>query len=145
MKFKKSKTELLEADLTPMIDMTFNLIAFFMFTINFADAEKIEQIMLPKSSLAKPPDGVADYQFILNLDQDGSVWLDGQKVEKIELINPLLRREIRAAERQGVAPAKISVIVRAHEDSPSGQVQKLIQQCQQNELEKFLLRVKEER
>lgn len=145
MKFKKSKTELLEADLTPMIDMTFNLIAFFMFTINFADAEKIEQIMLPKSSLAKPPDGVADYQFILNLDQDGSVWLDGQKIEKIELINPLLRREVRAAERQGIAPARISVVVRAHEDTQSGQVQKLIQQCQQNELEKFLLRVKEER
>ena len=58
MKFKKSNTEILEADLTPMIDMTFNLIAFFMFTINFADAERIEQIMLPKSSLAKPPEGI---------------------------------------------------------------------------------------
>ncbi|MFN9877386.1 MAG: biopolymer transporter ExbD, partial [Planctomycetota bacterium] len=46
MKFKKCNTDILEADLTPMIDMTFNLIAFFMFTINFADAERIEQIML---------------------------------------------------------------------------------------------------
>jgi len=145
MKFKKSNSELLEPDLTPMIDMTFNLIAFFMFTINFADAERVEQIMLPKSSLAKPPEGIAEYQVILNLDQDGSVWLDGQKIEKIELINPLLVREVRAAEREGIAPAKISVIVRAHEDTQSGKVQKLIQQCQQNELEKFLLRVKEDR
>ena len=145
MKFKKCNTEILEADLTPMIDMTFNLIAFFMFTINFADAERIEQIMLPKSSLAKPPDGLADYQFILNLDEDGSVWFDGQRIEKIELINPLLRREVRAAERQGVSPPRVSVIIRAHEDSQSGKVQRLIQQCQENELEKFLLRVKEER
>jgi biopolymer transport protein ExbD len=145
MKFKKSNSELLEPDLTPMIDMTFNLIAFFMFTINFADAERVEQIMLPKSSLAKPPEGIAEYQVILNLDQDGSVWLDGQKIEKIELINPLLVREVRAAEREGVAPSRISVIVRAHEDTQSGKVQKLIQQCQQNELEKFLLRVKEDR
>jgi hypothetical protein len=37
------------------------------------------------------------------------------------------------------------VIIRAHEDSQSGKVQRLIQQCQENELEKFLLRVKEER
>lgn len=145
MKFKKSNSELLEPDLTPMIDMTFNLIAFFMFTINFADAERIEQIMLPKSSLAKPPEGLADYQFILNLDDDGSVWFDGQRIEKIELINPLLRREVRAAERQGVPPPRISVIIRGHEDSQSGKVQRLIQQCQENELEKFLLRVKEER
>ncbi len=145
MRFKKSNTEILEADLTPMIDMTFNLIAFFMFTINFADAERIEQIMLPKSSLAKPPEGLADYQFILNLDQDGSVWFDGQRIEQIELVNPLLRREVRAAERQGVPPARVSVIIRAHEDAESGKVQKLIQQCQENELEKFLLRVKEKR
>ncbi len=143
MRFKKSNTEILEADLTPMIDMTFNLIAFFMFTINFADAERIEQIMLPKSSLAKPPEGLADYQFIL--DQDGSVWFDGQRIEQIELVNPLLRREVRAAERQGVPPARVSVIIRAHEDAESGKVQKLIQQCQENELEKFLLRFKEER
>lgn len=145
MRFKKVNTEIFEADLTPMIDMTFNLIAFFMFTINFADAERVEQIMLPKSSLAKPPDTIADFQMILNLDQDGSVFFDGQKVEQIELLNPILRREVRAAERQGVAPDKVSVIIRAHEDTESGKVQKLIQQCQENELEKFLLRVKEDR
>ena len=45
-----------EADMTPMIDMTFQLIAFFMVLINFSDAETNERIRLPASQLAKPPD-----------------------------------------------------------------------------------------
>lgn len=128
-----------------MIDMTFNLIAFFMFTINFADAERVEQIMLPKSVLAKPPDKVADYQIILNLDQDGSVYFDGQQIQRIELLNPIIRREIGAASRQKVNPSEISVVVRAHEDAETGAVQRLIQKCQENELERFSLRVKEDK
>lgn len=145
MKFKKSNSEIFEADLTPMIDMTFNLIAFFMFTISFADADRAEQIMLPKSNLAKPPQTIPDYQIILNLDQDGSVFFDGQRIRQIELINPILRREIAAAQREDVEPGAISVVIRAHEDTQSGDVQTLIKKCQENELQKFALRVKEDR
>jgi biopolymer transport protein ExbD len=145
MKFKKSNSEIFEADLTPMIDMTFNLIAFFMFTISFVDADRVEQIMLPKSNLAKPPQTIPDYQIILNLDQDGSVFFDGQRIQKIELINPILRREIAAAQREDVEAGAISVVIRAHEDTESGEVQTLIKKCQENELQKFALRVKEDR
>ena len=45
-----------EGDLTPMIDMTFQLIAFFMVLINFTEAEADQRVKLPESELAKPPD-----------------------------------------------------------------------------------------
>ena len=52
MKFKKKRnTEILEGDLTPMIDMTFQLIAFFMLLINFSEVDRAEEIVLPKSCL----------------------------------------------------------------------------------------------
>ena len=47
MRFRRKSTQILEGDLTPMIDMTFQLIAFFMLIINFSEVEKSEEINLP--------------------------------------------------------------------------------------------------
>ncbi len=146
MRFTRKKQELMEADLTPMIDMTFQLIAFFMIVINFSDVDRAEEIELPTSEIAKPLEEIDKYKIILNLDQDGSVIFDGQRVEKIEFLNSILRREIVAAQRLNVAsPAEISVIIRGHQDTESGMVQQLIAKCQEHELETFRLRVKENR
>ena len=49
MKVKSKKPDLAEGDLTPMIDMTFQLIAFFMVLINFSQTESNERVVLPSS------------------------------------------------------------------------------------------------
>lgn len=144
MKFPtKKRTAVQEVDLTPMIDMTFQLIAFFMILINFSDSERSEEIKLPTSALAKPPKDLLDYKIILNVDEDGSVLMDGLKIANIDLLNPLFSREINQAQREGKSPQQITVILRGHEDSKTGDLQRLMAKCQENELENFLLRVKE--
>ncbi len=147
MRFRRRHTEILEADLTPMIDMTFLLIAFFMIIMNFSDVDRAEEIQLPTSQLAKPPETIPDYKIILNLNDDGSVMFDGQRIAGIEFTDAILRREIAAAARQRkpVAAKDVSVIIRAHQDTPTGFVQELIGKCQEHELESFSLRVKEDR
>lgn len=146
MRFNRRKrTEIMEGDLTPMIDMTFQLIAFFMIIMNFSKVDRAEEIMLPTARLAKPPETVPDYQTILNLNPDGSVKASGQLIDNIDFLNSLLNREIAAAKREGVVEANIAVIIRSHEDTPTGLVQKLIAKCQENQLESFVLRVKEDR
>ncbi len=142
---RKKRQEVPDIDLTPMIDMTFNLIAFFMIVMNFSDAERADEINLPTSALAKPPDEIFDYKIILNLDRDGSVVLDGQKIANIDLLNPLFNREITAAQRMGKKPDQITVIIRGHEDVETGQLQKLMAKCQENSLQIFHLRVKEKK
>ena len=144
MKFrKKTDSGILEADLTPMIDVTFQLIAFFMLIINFSEVDRAEEILLPAHQLARPPETRPDYQVILNLIPDGSVKFGGQKVEKIDFLTGLLNREISAAQLENVPPGEIAVIIRSHEDTPTGLVQELITKCQTLELENFSLRVKE--
>ena len=91
--FKKKSTEILEGDLTPMIDMTFQLIAFFMLLINFSEVDRAEEILLPSSVLAVPPVVRPDYQIILNLEPNGVVVFEGQK-NGIDLLNPLLSRQV---------------------------------------------------
>lgn len=135
----------MEADLTPMIDMTFQLIAFFMIIINFSEVDRAEEIMLPTSRLAKPPEVLPDYRIILNLNDDGSVVHDGQRYQQIEFLGSMLRREVAAAQRIRVQPSEVAVIIRAHQEGPTGLVQRLMAKCQEFELESFSLRVKEER
>lgn len=142
--FKRRKsTEIMEGDLTPMIDVTFQLIAFFMFLINFSEVERAEEILLPSSKLAKPPLVRPDYQIILNLEPTGSIEFSGQRIEKIDFMGPLFTQEISAARREGVDVGEVSVIIRAHQDTPTGLVQELIAKCQESKLESFSLRVLE--
>ena len=144
MKFnKKQKSKILEGDLTPMIDMTFQLIAFFMLLINFSKVDRAEEISLPVSELAVPPDGSIEYKMILNLEPGGNVIFAGQRIQKIDLMGPILNQEVRNAERENVAAGDVAVIIRSHADSPTGLVQKLISKCQDSELESFILRVKD--
>ncbi|MCH2177985.1 MAG: biopolymer transporter ExbD [Mariniblastus sp.] len=145
MKFrKKNSSEIMEADLTPMIDVTFLLIAFFMVLINFTEVDRAEEILLPKSRLAIPPTVRPDYQVILNLDVNGVVKFGGQDFTNIDLLDSALEREKSAAQIENVQPRDISVIIRSHQDTPTGLVQKLISKCQQLGLENFSLRVKEQ-
>ena len=51
MRVKSEKPDMAEGDLTPMIDMVFQLIAFFMVLINFAQTESNERVVLPSSCL----------------------------------------------------------------------------------------------
>ena len=142
MKFNKAKSsEILEGDLTPMIDMTFQLIAFFMLLINFSEVDRAEQISLPVSVLAIPPAAPPDYQIILNLEPGGNVIFAGKRIELDSLARDLAL-EVGSAAREGVyEPGNISVVIRAHEDTPTGTVQKLISICQDEKLESFALRV----
>jgi len=114
--------------------------------INFSEVDRAEEIVLPKSVLATPPTERPDYQVILNLDPDGSVVFAGQRIEQISLMSPILVQEINNARRSSVSvPAKdIAVIIRAHEDTPTGIVQELIGKCQSETMENFKFRVKDE-
>jgi len=145
MKFGKNKnTEILEGDLTPMIDMTFQLIAFFMLLINFTEVDQAADILLPKSVLAVPPEERPKYQIILNLEEQGKVIFAGGEPEEIGTIGVLLQQEVNSARRERTSPDEIAVIIRAHQVTKSGKVQELIAKCQENDLVNFKLRVKDE-
>ena len=62
-----------DIDMTPMIDMTFQLITFFMFVMNFSEAEQDDRVQLPMSQLAKPSEGTIETPITLQLTNSGSV------------------------------------------------------------------------
>ena len=144
MRFKKRAHGILEGDLTPMIDMTFQLIAFFMLIINFSEVEKSQELQLPLSEIVKPPETPPDYRIILNMEADGQITFSSLPPVRLDALRPILLREIGAASRIDVAPGKINVIIRADKDVKTGLVQDLMDACKQENLESFSLRVNEQ-
>jgi biopolymer transport protein ExbD len=147
MRVKKSRElgEMLEADMTPMIDIVFQLIAFFMVLVNFTQVDQDARVVLPSSVLAKPPDKQPEQALTIQIAKEedskeffaligGEKWTIGDELENI------LRKERRA---RRLPASEINVIIRAHQFAKTGLVQEVIELCQKVQFESFRLRVKE--
>jgi biopolymer transport protein ExbD len=128
-----------DIDMTPMIDMTFQLITFFMFVMNFSEAEQDDRIQLPLSQLAKPVEGAMETPITLQLTQDGSVIYAGELIS-VRDIGGYLEREKAVMLDAGKEPNSATLIVRADGRAKTGEVQDIIRICQEKGFERFVLR-----
>jgi biopolymer transport protein ExbD len=128
-----------DIDMTPMIDMTFQLITFFVFTLNFSTAVQDDRVQLPVSQLAKPAEGPSVEPITLQLMSDGRVIYSGEPVS-LQDMGGYLENEKRVMISVSKEPSTATVIVRADGRSKTGDVQDLIKICQEKGFEKFVLR-----
>ena len=143
MKLSKVKTQITELDMTPMIDMTFQLIAFFMMLINFSEGDQNERIQLPASELAKPAVSPLESPITLHVTDEDTVIIGGQEVS-VEGLKPFLDREASVLTMRGKSPSVATIIIRGDMDAKTITVQDVIKACQLSKFEKFVLRAKEE-
>lgn len=71
-------------DLTPMIDVVFNLLIFFMVVSHFADTERDLKVRLPDGSEAMPITAKPREMYI-NIDEQGRYFVRSQQVTRQEL------------------------------------------------------------
>jgi biopolymer transport protein ExbD len=128
-----------DIDMTPMIDVTFQLITFFMFTINFTEAEQDQRIQLPASQVAKPVENSDIEPLTLQLMDDGRVIYNGEPVA-LAALGDYLQNEITIIQSSGKKPGDITVVVRADGRAHTGDVQQIIRTCQEKQFDKFVLR-----
>jgi biopolymer transport protein ExbD len=136
---KRRKAEGSDIDMTPMIDVTFQLITFFMFTLNFTEAEQDQRIQLPVSQVAKPVENADIDPLTLQLMDDGRVIYNGEPVALLALGDYLENEKavMLAARKE---PAAATVVVRADGRAKTGDVQQIIRSCQEKGFDKFVLR-----
>ena len=140
----KHETKIVEGDLTPMIDMTFQLIAFFMLVINFSEVEQDQRVQLPASELAKPPTSPYEHPFTIHLTRSDRYIFGGSELREIAQLKSALLKETQIIKRHTSKNlADVTIIIRADENAKTGQVQEVIQVCQELEFEKFALRGKQ--
>lgn len=113
MKFRKLKNGKTGAgatlDLTPIVDVVFNLLIFFALSLNFAATSGGINVKLPSASSAEP---VKTEQLTINLTQAGQVYYNDKEINMDELPPKL----------QEIEDKDSIVIIRADNTVPHGQV-----------------------
>ena len=137
-------------DMTPLIDMTFQLIAFFMFVLNFSKDVADERVRLPIADQAVPVEGATEEPLFLNIDRDGNLLAVGNswnvQTEQPAIKNYLVREARRAEQAMFLAGEKgklwTTVIIRADISTPYSAIRELIAMCQEKPVGfyKFALR-----
>jgi biopolymer transport protein ExbD len=145
-----------EPDMTPMIDIVFQLLTFFMIVSNFEDTKADERVKLPKDTLAKPPEVKPKEELVLNvgykrndkgerISPEPVVFYAGEDVT-IERMKEALETEKRIFTRLGgeAVLKEVAVTIRADSEVPTGLVQRLIKECQGVGFTKFSLKATQE-
>jgi biopolymer transport protein ExbD len=139
-----SRTMRADPDLTPMLDMVFQLITFFMLVINFKAASVDPSIQLPEIGSARPV-LVSDESniVVLNIAADGSLNVFGQSHE--DAVKFL--EEEAATERANQENPKLgeelstTVVVRADRATQFTKVNRVLMACQDLGFRKVSLKV----
>jgi biopolymer transport protein ExbD len=140
---KRHSPGVVGGDMTPMIDMTFQLIAFFMVLINFSEVEQDQRVNLPASELAKPPDTAYDEPLTVQMTSDETILFGGQEMD-IDGLSNALRREAQLIRFAGSKKlSDVTIVIRADLSARAGKVQEIIQACQEAEFDTFALRGKQ--
>jgi len=127
-------------DMTPMIDVTFQLIAFFMFVLNFSEVDQDRRVNLPSSELAKPPEVAYEQPLTIQLTADEQIIFAGDYLSSDEL-KAALQREAQIIKTHPEKKVEdTTIIIRADRFAKTGKVQEIIQLCQQAEFDTFALR-----
>jgi biopolymer transport protein ExbD len=71
-------------NLTPMIDVMFTLLVFFMLATTFAERERMLDVELPFASSAEAADKTPQ-ELVINVAREGKVWIDGRALEGEQL------------------------------------------------------------
>lgn len=151
MRFKKSEPNVAEADMTPMIDIVFQLVAFFMIVTNFEQTRADERVVLPADDMARPPESVRE-EIVVNIgflrdntgakiDEQAYVFVPGEDPVPLAGYKPQLESEARVAkDYEGKNLADITVSIRADHLAPGGLVQEMIKMARDVGFNNFALK-----
>ncbi len=156
MKMRKIEMEVTEPEMTPVIDIVFQLLMFFMIAISFENTKADERIKLPKDTLAKPPVIKPEHELVLTFgyprhasgerrQSRPEVFYNERYVDVYEIL-PDLEQEKRVIERVHGHHVinDVTVLIKADSEIPMGLVQELIRKCQEAGFSKFSLRTSSE-
>jgi len=136
-----------EPNLTPMLDMVFQLITFFMLVINFKSAEIDLTLKLPVVGSARPVDTQGQRELlVLNINNTGDLRVYGRPVDNIE---GYIRNEAQAsmlgarltqADLEAGEELPTTIVIRADRATPFKMLNRVIKACQESGFRKFALK-----
>ena len=115
MRFRNENEENFSLDLTPLVDVVFLLLIFFMVSTVFVDFKRQMDISLPSSKSSTPSEVFEPVKVELTVDRQ--VFLNGEKINLEEFESTLSKISVSK---------KKSAIIRADKNLPYGNVIKIM-------------------
>ncbi|MCX8035565.1 MAG: biopolymer transporter ExbD [Candidatus Sumerlaeia bacterium] len=110
-------------NITPLVDLMFNLIIFFLVSAQFHEEERDIQVNLPQTHIEETLSSTARSLLILNVRRDGTYIVGGNEVSPDEL-RALLSRAVKVNPDQ-------KVLVRADKQALHGYVAAAVAVCKE--------------
>jgi len=140
-----------EPNLTPLLDVVFQLITFFMLMVNFSSDNYDRRITLPVAGSARPVEDdtqVGQDRLVLNIDKEGHLLMGGdaqplyKAIQSIKHQADLIRLNLKAANHKFDATGSLptTIVLRADRDTAFTALFDLIKACQSNGFRKFALK-----
>jgi biopolymer transport protein ExbD len=135
-----------QPNLTPILDMVFQLITFFMLVINFKTATLDRNLSLPVVGSARPVDNAGrEDVLVLNIDAAGRLMVFGEPRDMASYIasearaSQLLAKRTIAGFRPG-GDLPTTVVVRADRAVPFSLLNQVFKTCQMHGYRRFTLK-----
>ena len=135
-----------EPNLTPMLDLVFQLITFFMLVINFKAASMDLTLKLPVVGSARPVDTQGTEELlILNVDSLGKLNVYGLPKDVDSYVKAEARSSRRSAKQENpnfkdTDDLPTTIVIRADKQTPFSLLNIIIKTCQDNGFRKFALK-----
>jgi biopolymer transport protein ExbD len=140
-----------EPNLTPLLDVVFQLITFFIMVTTFSSENYDQRVRLPIAGSAQPLEDekqVSEDRLVLNVDKDGHLLINGEvqplnvAIKTIKHQADLVKLNLKAGniklDASGGLPTVI--VLRADKDTNFSAVNDLIKACQATGFRKFAMK-----
>jgi biopolymer transport protein ExbD len=142
-----------EPNLTPILDMVFQLITFFMLVISFKTAAIDTSVRLPVVGSAQPKQGETERNFaVLNIDADGNLRVFGETCDlekylteeavhlrKTAATGDLSERNAKSAD----ADLALAAVIRADRATSFGNMNRVLAACKAHGFRNVTFKVRE--
>jgi len=132
-----------EPNLTPLLDMVFQLITFFMLVINFKGASLDLSLKLPVLGSARPLERTGKLEpIVLNIDSEGRVKAFGETIDieqHMEREARLLKAHLSLSGEEARGGLPVAVVIRGDRLATFHLVNHVITVCQNHGYRNFAL------
>ncbi len=130
MPIKIPEEERVELNLTPVIDMVFLLLIFFLVATKFADIERDVRVKPPSSQHARPVTAIPE-ELVINIADNGSLLIAGRE-RSIDEVDQLLKAAKKANPNQ-------AVVIRGDKNTVLHHAVNVLDLCEKHHVERTYL------
>ncbi len=115
-------------NITPMIDVVFLLIIFFLVASYFVRSEQSREVSLPDATKGQSDDLTSQHRLTITVDKDGRYSIAGQLLSEAHVLERIQELGDSSSNTDGTAIVP-EVRIRSDRDASFSEIRRLIEQC----------------